>query len=720
MRGEFVWDDMLYLHKWIKGVSSLRDILFPSRSLIDAPFYKPVAALSQYLHFLLFRTWAPGWHLGGVATHLVVIVGVHRLLKRWWAGGPNPERGALVGATLFACWPACAEPLAWISARSELLVAALVVFALCLHLSARDRGKSALPAASLFLLALLAKETALAFVVVAPAATFLLPPAVDAARRGREAMLASALWLPYALAYVAYTALRRIVLGPGGGIGAVAADAIGMDTMAPAFHAWGYYVRETLLMGPGAPYREWPPTGPVSIAFAVLGLALGALSLLAARRKSTRPLTMSALWFVAFLGPPLAVVAASASITSVAMRYLYVPTIGLAGLVAWGASRLPLRESARARAALVGAVVVALLGGNIQGRIAPWMSGRTLWERAHADQPHSSLAALNLAGHLQHSDPKRAEDLLRIAAYLATPKDKAHTKRALVRLSNVYIQQRKYREAENTLRHAARFPSTPEVEAAAKRAAWMLELFRSTSSGSAATISRSTILQNAAALQEAIRLDPLDRTGRILLASLYESLGEFVRARALHQELLPLTLATPELRESAEERIARLDQRIAAEPDPLRRLYFEAQIAELADDEAAAIRAYEAAIAIAPDRVDLLLPLADLRGRSDPAAARTILERATTLVPNDPAVWVNLGLMCGALDDFPSAVEAFSRAASLRPGWSKPYLHRGRAFEKLEDPGQALLEYEAFLARHPEEDDARRFVLSRVRQLGPQ
>lgn len=716
LRGTFVWDDTIYLGRWITGVSTIRDMFFPTQTAGEMPFYKPVAAASQYLHFLLFKTWAPGWHLGGVLLHLAAIAGVHRLLLRWWAGGPRPARGALVGATLFACWPAAAEPLGWISARSELLVAVLLVFAMCLHLSARDRGKSALPAAALFLLAMLSKETALAFVVLAPAATVLLPPGPGATHTGRPAWLASALWLPYPLAYVAYTALRRRAMGSGGSIGNVAAAAMGRETVGPALRAWGYYVKETLLLGPGAPYMESPPEGRAVLVFAGIGVALGLLAVAAVRKPDTRPLTLAGLWFTGFVGPPIAVVAASISITAVAMRYLYVPTIALAAIAAWAASRVPDRF-VRAPAVAIGVVVVALLGWSVQGRLAPWMSEHALWERAYADHPLSSLAALNLSNNLQRADPERSEDLLRIAAYVSVPKDKAHTKKALVRLANLYIQQGRFEQAVFTLRHAARFPSTPEVNAAAKRSEWTLELYRNTAPNGPATMTRSAVLRNAAALEEAIRLDPLDRAGRILLATLYESLGELVRAREAQRELLPLTVAAPDLRASAEERITSLDARIAAEPDPLRRLYFEAQEAELATDDARAIRAYESALAIAPDRVDLLLPLAEIRGRSDPAAARAILERAAALLPNDASVWMNLGLACYTTADYPSAIGAFTRAAELRPEWAKPYLHRGRAFDKMRDPGRAGVEYEAFLARHPDEDEVRRLVQARLGEI---
>lgn len=716
LRGGFVWDDSIYLHRWISGLSTLRDILLPTPSLMGAPYYKPVAALTSYLLFLLCGTWAPGWRIGGLLLHVLTVVGIHRLFRRWWAGGPNPERGAVAGATLFACWPATAEALAWISARSEPLMALLLVTALCLHLSARDKGGSGLPAASMFFLAMLSKETSLAFLAIVPAATFLLPASEGAKVAGIRAGTTTALWLPYVLAYIAYTALRRLVLGPQGSIAAVAARSIGPETITPAIRAWGYYVREALLFGPGAPYIESPPETGV-VGYAVFGMALGLLAVLAALREKGRPLTMAALWFTAFLAPPMAVVAQSVSITSVAIRYLYVPCIGLAAAAAWGVSRLPDRL-VRAPALAAAAITVVAFGWSIQGRVAPWLSPLALWERAYADQPRSPLTASNLAGQIETNDPERAENLYRIAAYLSVPKDPTHTQKALVQLANSYLKRERFDLARLTLRHAASFPADEQGIASAKRSAWTLALFEGTREGGrSATLSRQTVMENASALEEAIRVDPQDRAGRIMLGTLYESLGELVRARNCYRELLPLTLAAPDVNGLARERIAALDARIAAETDALRKAYFEAQQKELENDEEGAARAYERALAIDPNRVDVLLPLADLRGQRDPAAARDLLRHATTLAPNDPAVWLNFGLVSGAAGDFEGAASAFERAAFLRPEWPKPYFHLGRARDKLQDPESAIAAYEKFLARHSEEDQARRMVQNRIQQL---
>ena len=58
----------------------------------------------------------------------------------------------------------------------------------------------------------------------------------------------------------------------------------------------------------------------------------------------------------------------------------------------------------------------------------------------------------------------------------------------------------------------------------------------------------------------------------------------------------------------------------------------------------------------------------------DPAAAKSLLERAVKLNPYDAASWIQLGLLCEAANDLPQAEEALSRAANVDstflPSWS--------------------------------------------------
>jgi tetratricopeptide (TPR) repeat protein len=66
--------------------------------------------------------------------------------------------------------------------------------------------------------------------------------------------------------------------------------------------------------------------------------------------------------------------------------------------------------------------------------------------------------------------------------------------------------------------------------------------------------------------------------------------------------------------------------------------------------------------------------LADQIYALDPAAAKSLLQRAVALNRYDASSWIQLGLLCEAADDLPQAEEALSRAANadstFLPSWS--------------------------------------------------
>src|SRR4029077_20887213 len=95
----------------------------------------------------------------------------------------------------------------------------------------------------------------------------------------------SRLWLPYVLVYLLYTWMRRRPLGAGGALSTVAAGMLALDSIRPAFYAWGFFVREALLCGHGAPYVQQLPADRVTAGFAVVGILLVAAGLFAGRRK---------------------------------------------------------------------------------------------------------------------------------------------------------------------------------------------------------------------------------------------------------------------------------------------------------------------------------------------------------------------------------------------------------------------------------------------------
>jgi tetratricopeptide (TPR) repeat protein len=389
----FVHDD----HLQIVGNPLLRDVRrIPALWLGNvwagagsgSSWYRPVMTTSFALDRALFGLDATAMHavslllwsaVAGLAAHLVLAV---------------ERRGglALGAGLLFAVHPLNVEPTAWISARCSLLAAGFGLLALLLHdrvLLERSRALALRSASGVaFALALFASESAVAF---APALL-----ALDAVRgapfRPRAALQR---WLPPLLALVLYAGMRSRVLG---GVSGGVAGAVEPALILAAF-------------GDAALRIVWPEglsiaAAPPSPGEAVLGAVVVVLGLLAlgvaARRRSPSLLPL------ALGGAHLLVAAlAAARLGALADRYLLMPVLAAAWLVAAGVAGL---APALRRVAVASAACLAVLLGVLAFRHAGvFVSDERLWSDGWSKNPASVQAALNLAAlRLDAGEPREA------------------------------------------------------------------------------------------------------------------------------------------------------------------------------------------------------------------------------------------------------------------------------------------------------------------------
>lgn len=740
LAGDFVWDDEFYLEKWIVVGNSLHDVLFPAKGLHGIPYYRPVANLYGLVLFRLSGGESPWlWHAANVLIHALSTVGVYTLLRSW-VSIPAPEGNGdaetlarqerrahvacIAGATLFACWPANAEAVVWISARTEGIMVFFLVWAVAFHLRARDSGRTSLPAAALFLLALLSKETAIVFLPLAVAATALLPPARGAGKTGWRAYVASSLWLPHVLAYAIYTALRRLALGKASGtsLAKLAGDRMTTDAIEPAVRAWSYYLREALLLGPGSPFTELPPAGLGALLFGIAGVIAGSLVIAMAFRPSWRPWSMAVVWFVLGLGPPIAMAVDPLSVTAVAMRYLYVSSVALAAVASLVILRLPEpRERKRTVLVLAGVAVLGLMAMS-QVRITPWLDGRSLWTRAVEDERYSTIAHMNLGLALvEKRNFVEGEEHLRIAAY-GSKGSIAMQQGSLIRLAEFYVLRGEIRLARVALLRASTIGGAREGIASAMTLAAALEMLEhKVGDTTVSRVPRNVLLEQVALLERAASLMPLDTSPRLVLAIVNEALGEKERARSGYVELTRIAFGNKTILISSLARAERLAAEIEAETDPVKRLYFAAQRQETEGDWKEAIRSYEAALELAPERSDLLVPLAELQAKNgDLAGAAALMLRATEAEPENPFRWFNLGLYRSFLDDLEGADAAFLRASELMPTWWRPFLHRASVLEAKGDRAGAADQYERMLEVYEGVQPIREHAQEKVRTLRSQ
>jgi len=124
---------------------------------------RPLTRLSHVPDRWAWGTWAGGWLLGNLMLHTLSVAGIFLIARRCGASIVV----SAIAAALFGLQPAHGMTVAYVSGRAAALMSALLIYALYCHVRASLSATAALQwrglALMLYLLATLAKETALCF-----------------------------------------------------------------------------------------------------------------------------------------------------------------------------------------------------------------------------------------------------------------------------------------------------------------------------------------------------------------------------------------------------------------------------------------------------------------------------------------------------------------------------------------------------------------------------
>ena len=329
---------------------------------LKSGYYRPLMLLSLGLDRSLAGLSSAAAHFHSLLWHLLAVgmlYGLaHRLLGR---------AGAALAATLFALHPVQSEVLALVAARNDSMAAALVLGALWLLVERAPSAARIIGAATLALLALLSKESAVL-------ALFMLF-ALDLARFRRPVG-----WPRYAAlaaSLLAYVPLRRIADLDA----AIAPTESSLRLVSSqALQIAGSYAQILVWPWPLTPARHvhyLPEIGDTLQGLVLLGAALA----LAVWKGRDRPLVLVGLaWAAAAFAPSLA---ATFDKGLLGERYLYFPMAGLGLAVAAALPRIPTWAPAVV-------AVPAILA--LQARLPHWQDSRTVWEHAHDVAPTAFTA----------------------------------------------------------------------------------------------------------------------------------------------------------------------------------------------------------------------------------------------------------------------------------------------------------------------------------------
>lgn len=378
-KGGFVWDDRgtIIANKSLRSIESI-----PSFYLSDqwkptgnpaAPYYRPVINTLWLMEFQLWGENPAGYHLTNIFLHALLSFLFYRLCKKIL----KSETAAFWAAAIFAVHPIHSENVAWITGVGYLACALFIVSSLLFYVQFRERGSVSALSLSVFLYAcaVFSIEYALMF-------PFILL-AYEHLAQGRR--IAAKHLLPFVLVPVFYIVARELI----GVLHPVTDVSLYRRVLTAAVILAGY------LQAFFAPYtlKVFYDIRPVTTLYSrevIAGLVAAALILLTGYLyKREKRAFFGLAWFIFFLFPAANIVAVIKP-QMIALRYLYIPSMGLAMF-----SGVYFEKFFRRRAVLP-ILVVALLSLKTVTQNGYWQSEIVLYEKMVQDAPNAALVRNNL------------------------------------------------------------------------------------------------------------------------------------------------------------------------------------------------------------------------------------------------------------------------------------------------------------------------------------
>ncbi len=365
-----------------------------TKTNVGTNYYRPLQFLVYAVEYQFFGEHPIGWHLVNILLNSAVVALVYLLVAA--LGTPTL---AFWAAFWFAFHPIHTEPVAWIAALPELQCAIFLLLAMLCYHRARSASRpvpAILLGALFFLGALFSKEPALLFPVILLCYEFFY------ARTTREHLVPLASrFVPFLISLAIYLYARVAALG---------GFAPRPSTERPQLSAWkllfaippifARYIGKLLVPIHLNYFYEFPITTTLT-SWAAAGILCALLMALAAFYfRGTRPILSFALcWFVFTLAPALSL--NTLAINFFTERYLYIPSVGFAVVIAGAGLALYSRLSTPpVRYALSAAFVALFVFYLVQTerRIAVFHDNYTLLSTTEPDSPNSYVVQGQLAG----------------------------------------------------------------------------------------------------------------------------------------------------------------------------------------------------------------------------------------------------------------------------------------------------------------------------------
>lgn len=357
--GGFAWDD---LNQYL-GISKYAPFF-------ERGFARPLFAFSMGLDHAIWGEKAAGFHLTNLTLHAMSAVLVYVLAFELFADLPL----AVLAALLFALHPVHTEPVAWISARPELLMTVFFIPAFIFYVRFMKTGRteSLLLSCLFFLLSLLSKQSAFAFI------------GVVLAHQMSETMDRRRIFASVGLFTLIFSAYN-IFMGKYGEFSIINS----FNPYALLNGLWYYLEKLTVPIN-----LNLMPSLPGSIVytmFALLPLALIVILYSEGKKREAFLIT----WIVVTVLPAL-LLTGSDTASPLAERYLYLPSIGFCILL----SSLLRKAKTGNKALACMAPVLLLFAVGTFDRAQVWGDDVAIWRDTVRKSPQSILAHMNYGAAL--------------------------------------------------------------------------------------------------------------------------------------------------------------------------------------------------------------------------------------------------------------------------------------------------------------------------------
>jgi len=454
--GDWLWDDTMYISQnpLLNDPARLWKAWFQPGSFIE---YYPIEQTVQWAQWQLWRNDTLGYHLTNLCLHLLSAFLVWRLLSKFGL------KLAWLGGLIFAIHPMMVESVAWISELKNTLSLPPFLLAICAWIDYEDRGRRAdyLWALAFFLVSMLCKIGAAPFPVI-----ILLYAWWKRGRIGWRDLSASAPFFVISVILGLVTAWSGASYMQGQLKNPAVVEIGGVfSRLVLAGQTLSFYFTKCFWpVGPLPVYPQWKidPSSPVQF---LPWLVLAGVTYWLWRRRQSwgRPILLGLGFFILTLGPFLGFTAISyMSFTWVMDHFLYVPIIGLIGIVVAGIEDVDARFATSIHPFSTGVltVVMGLLAFESHWYAAAFTGEETLWNYTIEHNPGAWNAQDNLGQILlKVGEPEQAREHLDMAIRL-----KPELGEPYINLATALVQLGQIPEAMEALRQALkRDPYSPEA-----------------------------------------------------------------------------------------------------------------------------------------------------------------------------------------------------------------------------------------------------------------